>query len=508
MTTVLSTSPDAAPPRPGLSPARQVWRRLTSMRTALLLLFLLALAAVPGSLLPQYPLTRTGVERWYERHPRLAPVVDALGGFDVYASPIFLLLYLLLAVSLVGCLTPRIRVHWRALRARPPRAPRHLSRLPEHASFTVAAPPSEVLDAAAARLRGWRVDRHDVSLSAEKGYARETGNLVFHVCLLVLLAGIALGWLYGYDGRMLIVEGETFTSTQVAYDELKPGRRVDPRDIPPFTVRLDDFRATYLDNGQPSSFAADVGWAPDLAAAPRRSTVRVNHPLGIAGARLYLLDHGYAPVLVVRDGAGRVLRSGPTPCLPEDSSLVSTCVVKVPDVTKGPQLGIRGAFFPTIGLTDEGAPYSMHPDAKAPAVSVEVFAGDLGLDAGRPQSVYDLDTSRMTRTNRLLLLPGVTARGLPGGATVTFDGYREWASFQVTRDPGKHVALGAAVAMIVGIGLSLRVRRRRLWVRATGGPAATLVEVGGLARSQPDAFHREFARFVEESGWSTQVSRG
>lgn len=507
MTTVLSTSPDAAPPRPGASPVRQAWRRLTSMRTALVLLFLLALAAVPGSLLPQYPVTRTGVEEWYERHPRLAPVVDALGGFDVYASPVFLLLYALLAISLVGCLTPRIRVHWRALRSRPPRAPRNLSRLPEHFSAVVAAPPGEVLDAAAARLRGWRVDRGEDSLAAERGYARETGNLAFHLCLLALLAGVALGWLYGWEGRMLVVEGDTFTSTPLAYDELEPGRRVDPRDIPPFTVRLEDFRATYLDNGQPTSFAATVDTSPDLGAPTRRSTVRVNHPLSLAGGRLYLLDHGYAPVLVVRDGTGRVLREGPTPCLPEDSSLVSTCVVKVPDVTRGPQIGIRGAFFPTIGLTEEGAPFSMHPEAKAPAVSVEVFAGDLGLDAGRPQSVYELDTSKMTPTNRALLLPGTTVRGLPGGATLTFEGYREWASFQVTRDPGKHIALVASVAMIVGIGLSLRVRRRRLWVRATEGPAATLVEVGGLARSRPEEFAREFNRFVEESGWSTQVSR-
>lgn len=485
---------------------RQFWWRLTSMRSALLLLSLLALAAVPGSVLPQYPVTRTGVEQWYDRHPRLAPVVDALGGFDVYASPIFLLLYTLLAISLVGCLVPRIKVHWRAARARPPRTPKHLDRLPEHFSTTVAASPAEVIDSV--RLRGWRVDRYDGSLSAEKGYARETGNLVFHVSLLALLFGVAFGWLYGFDGRMLVVEGDTFTSTQLAYDELELGRRVDPRDIPSFTVSLADFRATYLDDGQPTSFAADVRWASRLDAPPRESTVRVNHPLNIAGGRLYLLDHGYAPVLVVRDRAGRVLRSGPTPCLPEDASLVSTCVVKVPDVANGPQIGIRGAFFPTVELTDEGVPYSAHPEAKAPAMSVEVFAGDLGLDSGRPQSVYDLDTSRMTRTNRLLLLPGVTARGLPGGATVTFEGYREWASFQITRDPGKQIALGAAVALIVGLGLSLRVRRRRMWVRATGEGGATLVEVGGLARSQPEAFHREFIRFVEETGWSTQGSRG
>ncbi|MCA1710196.1 MAG: cytochrome c biogenesis protein ResB [Actinobacteria bacterium] len=91
---------------------------------------------------------------------------------------------------------------------------------------------------------------------------------------------------------------------------------------------------------------------------------------------------------------------------------------------------------------------------------------------------------------------------LPDGRSVTFARTTEWATFQVTQDPGKGIALVAAVGMVLGLCLSLFVRRRRLWVRALpaggdGGSARTVVEVGGLARTDPDAFAAEFDELVE-----------
>src|SRR5436305_9606818 len=124
----LSTAPstDLSGPR---RPLLRAWRRLTSMRTALLLLSLLALAAVPGTLLPQRGLNPVKVAQFYSDHPSLAPVLDKLSFFDVFAAPWFAAIYLLLFVSLIGCLVPRIRLHARALRRTPPSAPRHLLRL-------------------------------------------------------------------------------------------------------------------------------------------------------------------------------------------------------------------------------------------------------------------------------------------------------------------------------------------------------------------------------------------
>ena len=130
-----ATTPDS-PPEPPLAPLallRNTWRGLTSMRTALVLLFLLALAAVPGSLLPQRPLTSAKVDQYITDHPTWSSILDKAGFFDVFAAPWFAAIYLLLFISLIGCLVPRIRLHWRNVRAQPPATPRRLSRLGEYA---------------------------------------------------------------------------------------------------------------------------------------------------------------------------------------------------------------------------------------------------------------------------------------------------------------------------------------------------------------------------------------
>ena len=82
------------------------WRQLTSMRTALILLFLLALGSVPGSILPQEGTDPAQVQQYYTAHPELAPWLNRLDLFNVFAAPWFAAIYLLLFASLVGCVVP------------------------------------------------------------------------------------------------------------------------------------------------------------------------------------------------------------------------------------------------------------------------------------------------------------------------------------------------------------------------------------------------------------------
>jgi len=497
---------------------RQAWRQLTSMRTALILLFLLALAAVPGSVLPQRGLNPLQVNGFFRAHPTLAPLLDRLSLFDVFAAPWFGAIYLLLFVSLAGCLVPRLRLHARALRGRPPAAPRQLSRLPSAASWSAEAEPAAVTAAAADLLRGrrFRVDvRREpggaLAVSAEKGYLRETGNLIFHVALLALLVGIGMGGLFGYKGTVLVQEGDGFANTLASYDTLRPGRLFSPASLAPFAFELDRFRASYRPDGSPASFAADLRYAARPGQPLRSATVRVNAPLQVPGAKVYLLGHGYAPHLRVVDAEGRVALDSAVPFLPQDGNFTSTGVVKVPDIApaedgKPRQLGFSGFFTPSTVLTANGLA-SDFPDTRNPVVTLNVWRGDLGLDSGVPQSVYRLDTARLTQLRDAngdalarALRPG-QSWPLPGGGSLTFTGVDQWATFQVTHDPGNRTALAASVAIVIGLLISLRVRRRRVWVRATptGEPGAarrTVVSAGGLARTDADAFAQEFETIV------------
>jgi cytochrome c biogenesis protein len=493
--------PPAAPGRAGLlAPVRRTWRQLTSMRTALLLLFLLALASVPGSFLPQRGLNPVAVQDYFAAHPTLAPVLDRLFLFDVFAAPWFAAVYLLLFVSLIGCLGPRIRLHAKALRTPPPHVPRVLARMPASDRWSTGASPDEVLDAAAARLRGWRTVRTATGISAERGYLRETGNLLFHVSLVALLIGIAMGGLLGFQGTVLVKEGDGFANTVLAYDDIKPGRRFDPQRLVPFNFVLDDFRATYDDSGKALTFNADLRYAEgpdDTTLEPY--DLRVNHPLVVGGAKTYLLGHGYAPKVLVVDKEGNELTQT-VACLPQGPTFLSTCTIKVPDAA-GEQLAFEGVFTPTTVQDPETSRVtSVYPAPENPGLTVLGYRGDLGIDSGAPTSVYDLaDRSRLEPIGDgtpVRLSPGETWE-LEGGGSLTFVETTEWATFQVTQDPGKLVALVASTGMVLGLCLSLFVRRRRVWVRALpagdGDDAGrTVVEVAGLARSGPEAFTEEF----------------
>ncbi|NLJ53258.1 MAG: cytochrome c biogenesis protein ResB, partial [Intrasporangiaceae bacterium] len=166
---------------------RFLWRQLTSMRTALFLLLMLAIAAVPGSVFPQRSIDPTRTADWIADRPTVGPWLDRLGFFEVYATPWFASIYLLLLISLIGCIVPRTRLHWKAMRQVPPRTPARLDRLAAHTDVEVLGDRGEAtLDAieTALRRRRYRVHRHAPgTLSAEGGYLKETGNLVFHIAI-------------------------------------------------------------------------------------------------------------------------------------------------------------------------------------------------------------------------------------------------------------------------------------------------------------------------------------
>jgi cytochrome c biogenesis protein len=485
------------------------WRRLTSMRTALILLFLLAVAAVPGSLLPQRPLNPGKTQDYIDAHGAWGNVLNALGMFDVFGSPWFAAIYLLLFISLVGCLIPRIRVHARAVARKPLPAPRNLDRLPESGNFEAGESAQSYASAARQALgRRWRVEERSepsgaVTLSAEKGYSRETGNLLFHVALLVSLVLIAVGRLYNYQGTKIVIQGQGFCNTIAQYDSWRPGRfaaegKVGPA---PFCIdQMSKFTATYTADGEPSKFAAKLRYQPTLGSKPETATVSVNHPLRIQGDRVYLIGHGFAPELTIHMPDGTV-RHDTAVFAPQDAStLLSEGVLKVP----GPDgtnedIGVSGLFAPTPAFQGTVVT-STSPQVDNPVLAIKVYQGNLNYQ-GVAQSIYTLDTSKMKSLGLVNLRIGQTKR-FAHGVSVTFDGWRPWASIQVSHDPAQGYLLWSAGAMVLGLLGSLGVRRRRLWLRATPSSEApdgslTVVSVGGLARSDSGNFTTEFAALLE-----------
>ena len=518
------TGSGAAPQLPSLGVVgwlRWAWRQLTSMRVALLLLMLLAVAAVPGTVFPQRAQDPEKVATYLSDHPDLGPLLDRLGFFGVYSSVWFSAIYLLLFVSLVGCILPRSRTHLRAMRGRPPRAPRRFDRFPAQASADLDGAPQEVAERAAAALGGprwWRRFRVDVrdegrgtwSVAAERGYLRETGNLVFHLALVGLLVSVATGQLLHYRGQAIIVEGRAFANTQSDYDTFESGSGFSAASLEPFSMRLDSFESSFdPETLQSRDFTAHVT-ITEPGSAGVEEQIKVNHPLDVAGAKVYLQGNGYAPQVTVRDPDGNVTFAGAVPFLPQDTVYTSQGVIKVPDVTSGPQIGLQGVLLPTAEQVADGIYRSVDPQPTDPLLALAVWTGDLGLDDGVPQNVYQLDETGLTQALddeglpvTLYLRPGETVDLPDGLGTLTFDALPRFVALDLRHDPSLAWVLTFALLAFAGLATSLFVPRRRVWLRLRPaedegpGSGRTVVTAAALARGDDVGLQAELDRAMD-----------
>ncbi|MER5641372.1 cytochrome c biogenesis protein ResB [Kitasatospora sp. NPDC002227] len=494
---------------------RWTWRQLTSMRVALILLFLLSVAAIPGSLIPQNSQNSFKVETWKAAHKGITPVYEKLQLFDVYSSVWFSAIYLLLFISLAGCIIPRTWQFVGVLRAQPPAAPGNLTRMPVYAAWHSAADAKAVNAAAYQHLkrRGFRANLGNGAVASEKGYLREVGNLLFHFSLFALVAGFGWAGLASGQGGKLVIEGQGYSNTTTQLDDFTGSALYTSEDLDSFGFKLDGFTAKYQTSGDQMGsarqFTAHIRyWTGDDNTKLTKGDIEVNHPLEIGGSKVFLIGHGYAPVVTVRKADGTKVYSGPTAFLPQDGNLTSTGVIKVNDYGEKDgaktQLGLNGFFLPTAAPNfEKTGPVSLFPDTADPALVLSAWAGDLRTNAGTPQNVYQLDTKGMTQLKVngqpaiVKLKPGQGWTLPDNYGSVTFEGYQQWASFTVSHRPGNAVALTGAVCGILGLIGSLFVQRRRIWVRATAtADGRTLVEVAGLARSESAKIAEELAEIA------------
>jgi len=470
---------------------RYGWRQLTSMSTALFLLLMLGVASIPGSLIAQRTQNPMKVREYFKNDPSLAKWADRFSLFDVYGSPWFSAIYILLFISLIGCVLPRTIEHFQAARALPPATPRNLNRMEHHQSWRANG---NEIDLARSWLKAnrFRTLEKDNSLSAEKGFLRETGNLFFHLALILVLLGISFSSLFGMRGEAIINVGERFINTPTTYDSLAYGKLFGDKNLPPFTINIDKFVAKYnLVTNSPEDFTLDVTVMDEPGEAPIKRIVKVNSPLTFDSTRVFLQANGYSPIITVRDSLGDVALQGPIPFLPQDGNLRSIGAIKVPDAE--PQIGFVASFLPTQDRDGVNGDISVFPELLDPKLLFTIWKGDLGLDSGKPQSVYRIDTSKMERVALKSLKPGETFT-YPQGS-ITFEGVVPWVNLNVVTDPGKIYSLVGAIVVILGLLASLFTRRRRIWVRINEFGDA---EVAGLAKNGAPGLDIEITNLVRK----------
>ena len=468
----------------GFSFIRYLWRQLTSMRTALILLLLLGVGAIPGSIFPQRTQNPMKVREYFSNNPGVAEWMDRLKLFDVYGSPWFSAIYLLLFISLIGCVLPRSWEHFKAIGAKPPLTPRFLDQLEFYRVADSDKNNALALAEIWLKKNRFRIRHNPNSISAEKGYARESGNLVFHLSLIVVLIGIGMSSVLGMRGEAIVNVGERFINTPTSYDNLSVGRFFKLENLPPFSITLKGFKAEYdLSTSAPIDYTLTTSVSEVVGGKAKTEIVKVNSPLTFGSTRVYLQANGYSPLVTVRDKSGAIAFQGAVPFLPQDANLTSTGAIKIPDMN--PQIGFIGSFIPTADRSASRGAFSSFPEALDPHLLFSVFQGDLGMDSGVPQSVYRLDTSKMERIGLKELAIG-ESYSFNGVGTITFDGYTPWVNLQVVRDLGKQYALVGSILSILGLLVSLFTRRRRIWIKV-----GDVVEIAGLSKNNIEGLEKE-----------------
>jgi cytochrome c biogenesis protein len=466
---------------------RWCWRQLTSMRIALILLLLLAVAAIPGSLFPQRSQNPVQVRQYFIDNPQAAIWLDRLSMFDVFSSPWFSAIYLLLFISLIGCVLPRSIEHLKAIGAKPPLTPKYLDRMEFYTEIKKVD-----LDKVEKHLKKkrFRIRRDENSISAEKGYARESGNLLFHLSLVLILIAVGVGSLLGSRGDAIVNVGDRFINTPTSYDILGFGKYQSEDSLPPFSITVKDFKAEY----DPVTNAAIDYELTVLTANPAGSKeetriIKVNQPLTYGSTKIYLQANGYAPIVVVKDKFGKVVFDGPTTFLPQDGNLSSIGAIKIPDMQ--PQIGFVASFLPTADRDPIRGGFSSYPEVLDPRLLLAVWKGDLGLNTGVPQSVYRIDTSKMERIGLKALVLNESYDF--GEGSITFTGWTSWVNLQIVNDPGKGFALIGAILAILGLLISLFTRQRRVWVKQ-----GKKTQVAGLAKNGIPGLEQEIRELVKE----------
>ena len=351
------------------------------------------------------------------------------------------------------------------------------------------------LDSAEAWLRKnrFRIRRDENSISAEKGFMRETGNLLFHLSLILILVGVALGSFYGMRGDAIINVGERFINTPTSYDVVSSGKLQSGKNLTPFSVTATDFKATYeLATGTPSDYKLSVNVANPVGTKEEARIVKVNSPLTFGSTKVYLQANGYSPLVTVRDKSGEIKYQGAVIFLPQDGNLTSIGAIKVPDMQ--PQIGFVGSFVPTYARTPERGSFSSYPEVLDPRLLVSIWTGDLGLDSGNPQSVYRINTSDMKRIGLKTLKLNETHDF--GDGSITFEGWTPWVNLQIVKDPGKIYALIGSILAILGLLMSLFTRSRRIWIKENQGKSG--VEVAGLAKNAAPGLENEIATLINK----------
>lgn len=399
------------------------------MKSAVLLLAIVAGFSIIATLLPQKALQPQKASDFIQAHQVVGPLYDQLGLFSVYESWFFIVPLVLMYVSLGNCVLTRSRALYRRWRRGLPKGPQFIG---------------------------------------------EAGSLVFHLSFFVLLLGVIFNLAAGFTAYVNIIEGDSVVDARSSYDQIEEGALFSPQQHKGFEVKVDSFHARYYDNGKPSDFVTRAT-VIDGGHVIKTQDIRVNQYLAYKDIKFYQASYGWAPVVQVFDPSGKRVFDAPVIFFGDPN--FAHGVLKVPSAgPPGEQLGARMFFAPDLRDAGNSATAGT-ANLRNPGISFAFFKGD--LHANRTANVYDIDVSSMKQIWTGGLLAGQSA-DLPGGFRVSFPRVMQYTTLQVTDAPGLPIIWASFVLMLGGLVVRLYLRPVMEWRAARAG-RPTPATAGGVS---------------------------
>jgi cytochrome c biogenesis protein len=422
---------EEAPPPP--SPANYLYGFVSSLKFAILLLSLIAVGSILGTVVKQ----QASPEEYLSFYSQSTyTLIRFFGLNDIFHARWFLSLITLFALNLVLCTTQRFFGMMR-------RGKKDLTIPDENALSAMGNSffaKGRTVDDVSACLRGFKQEEaKGEGTLLEKGAISRYGVYMIHLSIIVILVGSLIGLVFGYRGPLTLHSGETRDSVQVRGGA---GRMVPLG----FTLKCNDFKASFYPNGQPKDY---VSFVEILEGGKKvlEKEIRVNSPLSYRGINFYQATYGSTPVFLFDIGGEQVSLTQETPYSKDGLFLMPMRFEKsVHNFGAGVQIGY---------VEDE-----------------------------KPAAAWFLkDVPRLRERD----IKGVKVRLLD-----IKDQY--YTGLEVSRDPGVWVVWSGFILILLGLYVNFFLYRRRIYLLQK--QEGTLV--AGMAFKNREAFKAEFEKIKEK----------
>ena len=463
-----TSAPDLPPEEDDVSPVvllKRIYAFFYNKTVGLALIIILAVLVFIGTMIMQAPPGTfndpINAESWLasaqERYGFWTPILNFLGFFRMWTSPVFLTTSALLAGSIVGCTVHRLPGLWRA--ATKPRI--HVSaNFHKHAQnrrFVDGAgtDPDEFLDSAAQVLKKdrWRIlrdERDPRAFYADKNRWGPFGTALAHAAFVLMMAAFVVSAVFSFEQFMTISVGDTERMGDTAIE-----------------VRADSFVDSYNEDGRPIDYVSRLVVLDDGVEVAEQD-VRVNSPLPYGGVKFHQTSYGIAAKIEMTELDGTPVFSGSVP-LQWTSTDGTNSVGSINAIDDLDVLIVT----PASGRTDSVIPIG--------SAMVEIYP----RGSNQPLAVTQLP-------------PGETIT--VGEFLFTFDGEAQYTGITARNDPGSPLMWISSILLVGGMWMTFGFQHRRLWLRVDDESMLSVASV-----DKHDAiYENQFNRLIGEIEQKTE----